>query len=405
MSAINYTLSTGSRQVLSDINSAKLGKEGTTQTENLQIQQWYKLLKTCLKINGQIKCSVSTAPTEDTEFFIEYQNDHFYNLISNFQLRLNSNYEVKNFVNLAYLRYLSLLMDEGYSDLFKIPKSVIIKSGQTETYVDFEVFIPLNFMLFDMQGSVRAFIATWLYNAIQATWRNEADSSVFNLEAKNADSSASATLSIVDKNIESASNYWITGPGVFSGSSTNEVLNKLGGFYRTTSFTEYVSLGAKGALLDKFTPTTNMNLGSSILILRDSLTNKRIDGVIENFRFTDGTKPLFDIKPEYLRQDLKSRYKLSLGLFNNVDSGEVDGMGALHGIHKIDTTYFGELENAILAVGNWQRPKLYLDMKTDSSELSAGAQVKIEVYQNFYEVPQMLQNMSNQFVATTQGNQ
>lgn len=179
----------------------------------------------------------------------------------------------------------------------------------------------------------------------------------------------------------------------------------MGGFFRTTSFTEYVSLGAKGALLDKFTPTTNVSLGSIILILRDSLTNKRIDNVIENFRFTDGTKPLFDIKPEFLRQDLKSRYKLSLGLFDAIDEGEPDGMGALHGVHKLDTTYFGELDNAILATGNWQRPKLYLDMKSVSDELSSGAQVKIEVYQNFYEVPQMTQNMANNFVASTQGNQ
>lgn len=401
--SISYGLTTGSRQVLSDINNAKLGKAGTTQTESLQIQQWYKLLKSTIKIAGQIKAQITVAASKDTEFPISYVNDHFYNLLSNFQIRLNSNYEVKNFVNLAYLRYLSLILDEGYTDMAKIPSAVTIKQGQTEGYADFELYIPINFLLFDMQGSVRSFVATWLYNAIQATWRNESDEAV--LSTTSTGGNVEAKVSIESKTIESASNYWITGSGVFSGGTQAEVLTKLGGFYRTTSFTEYVSLGAKGALLDKFTPTTNVSLGSIILILRDSLTNKRIDNVIENFRFTDGTKPLFDIKPEFLRQDLKSRYKLSLGLFDAIDEGEPDGIGALHGVHKLDTTYFGELDNAILATGNWQRPKLYLDMKSVSDELSSGAQVKIEVYQNFYEVPQMTQNMANNFVASTQGNQ
>ena len=122
-------------------------------------------------------------------------------------------------------------------------------------------------------------------------------------------------------------------------------------------------------------------------------------------RFTDGNKPLFDCSPEILRQLLKSKYNFSSALFDKEDAGEPDGQGALYGVHKIDCSIFGDLDNAVLAVGNWRNPKLYVDLETTSAELSteANGQVKFEIYQTFAEVPNLLQNLANQFVEPTQG--
>ena len=401
---MKYGIATGARQVISDINPTIIrAGESSTQVVDLQRHQWYKLLNSVLVFKGEFQAKLNDASaTESAEkrIKIDYKSDHLYNIISNVTLKLNSNYEVKNFTRLSFLRFVNLLQDEGYADFMSVPKEIVIKQGESTGTASFKLCVPLSMLMYDMGNKIRSFLATWLYNAVQLTWQNVV---IDNVLTQPTDAKISYVKDSVT--LESASEYFITGAGVFSGSSVSEVLNKMGAFYRVTSFEKNLSLGSNNVVIDDFTPTTDIILSNFWIVLRDPVTNKRIDGVIKRMRFTDGNKPLFDCSPEILRQLLKSKYNFSSALFDKEDAGEPDGQGALYGVHKIDCSIFGDLDNAVLAVGNWRNPKLYVDLETTSAELSseANGQVKFEIYQTFAEVPNLLQNLANQFVETTQG--
>lgn len=401
--AVTYGIATGARQVISDINPTIIrAGESSTQVADLQRHQWYKLLNSVLVFKGVFEARVDASATESAEkrIKINYKSDHLYNLISNVTLKLNSNYEVKNFTRLSFLRFVNLLQDEGYADFMQVPKEIVIKQGETTGQASFKLCVPLSLLMYDMGNKIRSFLATWLYNAVQLTWQNVV---IENVLTQPTDAKISYVKDSVT--LESASEYFITGAGVFSGSTQSEVLNKMGAFYRVTSFEKNLALGSNNVVIDDFTPTTDIILSNFWIILRDPVTNKRIDGVIKRMRFTDGNKPLFDCSPDVLRQLLKSKYNFSSALFDKDDEGEPDGQGALYGVHKIDCSIFGDLDNAVLAVGNWRNPKLYVDLESTSADLSseANGQVKFEIYQTFAEVPNLLQNLANQFVQSTQG--
>lgn len=401
--AITYGIATGARQVISDINPTIIrAGESSTQVVDLQRHQWYKLLNSVLVFKGEFEAKVDASATESAEkrVKINYKSDHIYNLISNVTLKLNSNYEVKNFTRLSFLRFVNLLQDEGYADFMQVPKEIVIKQGETTGAATFKLCVPLSMLMYDMGNKIRSFLATWLYNAVQLTWQNVV---IDNVLTQPTDAKISYVKDSVT--LESASEYFITGAGVFSGENQSEVLNKMGAFYRVTSFEKNLALGSNNVVIDDFTPTTDIILSNFWIILRDPATGKRVDGVIKRMRFTDGNKPLFDCSPDILRQLLKSKYNFSSALFDKEDASEPDGQGALYGVHKIDCSIFGDLDNAVLAVGNWRNPKLYVDLESTSADLSseANGQVKFEIYQTFAEVPNLLQNLANQFVQSTQG--
>jgi len=399
-----YGLNTGARQVTSDINPTVLRVGATTsQTVDLQRKQWYKLLNSVLVIKGQLQATCESSVTESAEkvVSIPYKSDHLYNIINNLVIRLNNAYEVKNYTRLAFLRFINLLQDEGYADFAVIPRSITIKQGETSGVADFKLMIPISFLMYDMTGKTRSFLATWLYNALNMTWQTGPIDNIIKEQPTNA------KIDYVKDSVtlESSSEYWITGQGVFSGANTSEVLNKMGVIYRVTSFERDLGLGSNNVVIDDFTPTTNTILSNFWIITRDPATGQRIDGVIKRFKFADGDKPLFDCTPDILRQLLKSKYNFSTALFTKNDSNEADGQGALYGVHKIDTSCFGDIDNAVLAVGNWRQPKLYLDIASECAELSEKSkrQVKFEIYQTFAEVPQIIQNLATQYVQSTQG--
>lgn len=399
-----YGLNTGARQVANDINPTVLRVGATTsQTVDLQRKQWYKLLNSVLVIKGQLQATCESNVTESAEkvVSIPYKSDHLYNIINNLVIRLNNAYEVKNYTRLAFLRFINLLQDEGYADFAVIPRSITIKQGETSGVADFKLMIPISFLMYDMTGKTRSFLATWLYNALNMTWQTGPIDNI--LKEQPADAKIDYVKDSVT--LESSSEYWITGQGVFSGANTSEVLNKMGVIYRVTSFERDLGLGSNNVVIDDFTPTTNTILSNFWIITRDPATGQRIDGVIKRFKFADGDKPLFDCTPDILRQLLKSKYNFSTALFTKNDSNEADGQGALYGVHKIDTSCFGDIDNAVLAVGNWRQPKLYLDIASECAELSEKSkrQVKFEIYQTFAEVPQIIQNLATQYVQSTQG--
>lgn len=399
-----YGLNTGARQVTNDINPTVLRVGATTsQTVDLQRKQWYKLLNSVLVIKGQLQATCESSATESAEkvVSIPYKSDHLYNIINNLVIRLNNAYEVKNYTRLAFLRFINLLQDEGYADFAEIPRTITIKQGETSGVADFKLMIPVSFLMYDMTGKTRSFLATWLYNALNMTWQTGPIDNI--LKEQPTDAKIDYVKDSVT--LESSSEYWITGQGVFSGANTSEVLNKMGVIYRVTSFERDLGLGSNNVVIDDFTPTTNTILSNFWIITRDPATGQRIDGVIKRFKFADGDKPLFDCTPDILRQLLKSKYNFSTALFAKNDSNEADGQGALYGVHKIDTSCFGDIDNAVLAVGNWRQPKLYLDIASECAELSEKSkrQVKFEIYQTFAEVPQIIQNLATQYVQTTQG--
>lgn len=88
-------------------------------------------LATILTLSGVLSASVGTAPTADTTYNIRYKDDHFYNLLSNVQVRLNGTTEVKNVTSLALFRYIACLQNRGKFPYEELPTSVTIKSGAT----------------------------------------------------------------------------------------------------------------------------------------------------------------------------------------------------------------------------------------------------------------------------------
>lgn len=397
-----FGLNTGALQLLPDINKEKL--EGKSQTFNLQIQQWYKNMKTYLRFTGSLKFDIATAPSSDTTYDLggTFKSDHFYNIVNSLVFRLNSNYEVRNYTRLSAVRQFNLICSEGYRSFEKLPKSVTIKANQTSALVDFDFIVPIHFTIQDMQGRTSAFIATWLYNAIQLTLTNGDIGDIFDLE-KLSTKHEGLSVSINERFIESTSCYWITGAGVFEADSVQGVLSQMGGAYRVTSFMTPVYMGSKDFVIDQFTPTTNVNLTGFLIITRDPDTGERVGEVFDRLRFVDGSRPLFECDPEFLKQFVKEKYNFSNELYEKEDATELDGQGALYGVIKVDTTFWGEMSNSMLAVGNWQKPKLYVNMKSQAQSGYTKDRVNVEIYQFFYEVPQMSQKQALDYVKVNQG--
>lgn len=398
------SLTQGRLQILSDINKQKL--DGKSQTLDLQIRQWYKNMKTYLRFSGVLKFVCQSSDTESGEKTFDlrgtYKSDHFYNMVSSLVIRLNSSYEVRNYAKLSFLRYFNLLTSEGYANFENLPKSVTIPSGKTEAEVSFDFVVPIHFTMQDMQGRERAFIATWLYNAIQITLENNGIEEVFDL-TKLETKHTGLSVDFKEKWIESTSAYWITKPNPFNASDLAEVTSAMGGNYKVTSFPNPVFMGSKDFVIDQFTPTTNVNLTGFLIVCRDPETGERVDGVIDRLKFADGDRPLFECDPIFLKQFTREKYNFSRELWNKSDSSELDGMGALYGVIKVDTTFFGELANSMLAVGNWNRPKLYVSMKPQGANGYTKDRVTVEIYQLFYEVPEITQKQAINYVASTQG--
>lgn len=391
MSAISEALTRGIKQVINDA-SAIAYKENAQLTLDFKTYDFYKLLKTLIRVKGKIAVTIPTAKSSETTVDITYKSDYTYRLLTNFLLKLNSNIEVKQLSDLSYLRYYSIMENIGRMPLENIPTSVTIPANQTETLVDFEFFLPIWFIMPDMINSTQTFIYTELYNTIQAIFDCRNYNSIV------ASATNDAKLEIYSANIDSVSTYWIQKSNYLESSSQKEALMKMGALFKTNTYQENFTSGGMNLYI-RLMPTTQLVLKDLLIVFRDS-TGQRVDDVCTRLELRNGDRPLINVAPNIVRQEMIDRYDLDWSMFNAQDDTQKDKQGQLYGVYRIDTSIFGDLENSLDATGNWNQPYLYMDIDQQALEKIGGI-LKVDVFQSSVKFPEVLQSLANQYVRNT----
>ena len=389
--SINQALTRGMKQVLNDASAVSY-KQNAQVTLDFKTYDFYKLLKSLLRVKGSIEVSLENVATEDTEVTIQYKSDYTYRLFTNFLLKLNSNIEVKQLSDMSFCRYYAIMENIGRLPLENIPTKVTIPNGKQSQQVDFEFFVPLWFIMPDMINQTQTFIYTELYNTIQAIFQCESYESIVKKVTP------SAKVALYNANIDSVSTYWIEDSNYLTGSTQQEVMAKMGALFKTNTYQENYTSGGTN-LYVRLMPTTQIILKDLLLVCRDQQGN-RVDDVITRLELRNGDRPLINVAPNIVRQDMVDRYDLDWSMFNATDDSQKDGQGMLYGVYRIDTSLFGDLENALLATGNWNQPYLYFDLDTKKME-EIGGILKVDVFQSSVSVPSVLQTLANSFVRTS----
>lgn len=349
-------------------------------------------LATILTLSGVLSASVGTALTADTTYNIRYKDDHFYNLLSNVQVRLNGTTEVKNVTSLALFRYIACLQNRGKFPYEELPTSVTIKSGATSATIPFKLVVVIPYAMFDQIGATQTNIATWLFSSFQLTAKCEPASVVFNPTARVSTTPTSdtgaATLSLQSAYVNCDAKYWIV-EGI-TGTTQLEYLQNLGNLYVSKVISKGFAGGGKGQFVEL---TPNLWARDFTIVLRNSQTNERLDNILDRVRIADGNNVLVDTKPEILKNEMMSKFSLSQRLFDKTLADSADNKGVFYGVYRIDTNYFGEMNNS-LVIASWNQPRLIIDFNDNFATESGGEQVLVEVYQNYEEAPQLLQQIA-----------
>lgn len=346
-------------------------------------------LATILTITGNIQATSQTAVNSDTEFFIDYKDDHFYNLLSNLQIRLNGSTEVKNENSLVIFRVLNTLQNRGKFEWNQLPTSITIPNGQTSALAPFELVIVIPYAMFDAIQATQTNIPTWLFSSFQMSYKNEIDSSVFNKLAQDSTNTKSATISLQSAYVNCQAKYWQT--GAIDAKTQAEYLDKMGNLYVHKVITKGFAGGGKGQYIEL---TPNIWVKDFTLIFRNSATNERIDGFIDKIRISDGNNILVDTTPSIIKNDMISRFSLSKTLFGKELADSPDGKGLYYGVYRIDSNYFGEMNNSKV-FASWNQPRLTIDFKDDlQGIITAGQEIVVEVHQAYEETPQLLQQVA-----------
>lgn len=385
---IQQALTTGMKQVLNDASAVQYNK-GANLTMNFKTYDNYKLLKTWIRVKGTIRAFIEEEESVQVDAQITYKSDYTYRLLQNFLFKLNSNIDVKQLSDLSYCRYFSILENIGNLPLENIPTSVTIPPQETEAYYDFEFLIPLWFIMPDMINQTQTFIFTQLYSSITATFKVEDFNDI--VYEKTDDR---VKLEIYNANIDSVSNYWIVNNNYLSG-SREDVIAKMGALSKVNTRQENITGGGQN-LYVRLMPTTDLIMKGLTIVCRDE-DGQRVDGLITRFEVKNGDRPLINVSPEIIRQEMVDRYNLSWGQFSEHDENEKDKQGQLYGVYKIDTSFFGDLENSLLATGNWNQPYLYFDVEQAAFD-KIGKRVFIWVFQESVEIPSVFQQLANAYV-------
>lgn len=344
-------------------------------------------LATILVITGIVSASVTTATTKAETLDISYKDDHFYNLLSNVQIRLNGSTEVKNVQSLTCFRILNTLQNRGKFEYNNIPLQVTIPQGATKGTAPFELVIVIPYSMFDMIQATQCNIPTWLFSSFQMSFKNEIASSVFAATSNNG--SITANINIDTAYINCSAKYWQT--GAIQATSQEDYLDKMGNLYVQKTITKGFGGGGKGQYMEL---TPNIWVKDFTLIFRNSRTNERIDGFIDRIRISDGSQILVDTSPAIIKNDMISRFSLSKMLFERELADSPDGKGLYYGVYRIDSNYFGEMNNSRV-FASWNQPRLTLDLNDDvSSVISTGEEIVVEVVQSYEETPQLLRQLA-----------
>lgn len=350
-------------------------------------------LGTILTITGNIVVSVATAPTTATEYILRYKDDHFYNLFSNAQIKLNGNTEVKNVTSLAIFRFLNTLQNRGKFEYKEIPNSVTIPANQTSASVPFKLIITIPYAMFDQIGATQCNICTWLFSSYQLTYKNEPqESAIYDIArlstTPNSDANG-ASVKLEGVYVNAQAKYWLT-PEITASDSV-AFLNAMGNLYIQKVISKGFAGGGKGQYMEL---TPNLWVKDYTIVARNSETNERIDGIFDRIKIADGNNILIDTTPEILKNDMLQKFSMSQMLFEKELADSPDGKGVFYGVYRVDTNYFGDMNNS-LVFASWNQPRLTIDFNEKFSEvISAGQEVIIEVYQSSEEQPQLLQQVA-----------
>lgn len=387
-------LNTGIKQVINNIPAKTIIENSQTYVD-YKVQSGYKILKDVMKFEGQIKFKPTTPPTAATTYNIVWKSDHLYRLIQNYLLKLNSNIEVKQWTDLSFLRYFQAYENIGSLPYEKVPMSISFAANQAEVIADFKILMPLWFIMPDMIGVTQSFILTEIYNMMQAEFKVGFVQDQI-LSIKTGNTNFNGKIELQNAYIESASEFWIVPANYLNSNSADEALQKMGMLYKTNTIVQNFSSEGQNQYI-KLMPTTQLILKDLMIVTRDSATGQRVDGLISRIKIADGDRPLVDVSPDYIREMNNERYNLSWDLYAQTNNNSPDKQGILYGNNRIDTTIFGELQNAMLATGNWNQPYLFLDIQNLNS---LQGDLQVSVYQSSAVVPQSVQQKANQYAKT-----
>ncbi|WP_300731525.1 hypothetical protein [uncultured Helicobacter sp.] len=353
-----------------------------------------RALATILTITGQIVAKVTTAPASDTAYTINYADDHIYNLFSNVQIKLNGNTEVKNVTSLAVFRFINTLQNRGKFEYREIPESVSIKAGQTQGVAEFKLVITIPFAMFDQIGATQTNICTWLFNSFQLTYKNEPQEVCFKSMLARAQGASNdegaATLSLANTYVNCSSKYWITSE--IQANTQEDFLSQMGNLYVQKVISKGFSGGGKGQYIEL---TPNLWIKDFIIVFRNSQTNERLDGMIDRIKIADGNNILVDTTPEILKNEMLQKFSLSQMLFGKELSDSPDGKGVFYGVYHIASNYFGDMNNSLVFM-SFNQMRLSIDFNDKFASVLNGAteEILVEVYQNYEDSPQLLQQVA-----------
>lgn len=392
-------LNRGIKQIINNIPSKSLNENSQSYVD-YKIFSGYKNLKDVMTLKGELVLEVFTAQNTDKTYKIDYKADHFYRLIQDFLLKLNSNINVKQWNDLSFCRIFQAYENIGELPFCNVPRELKVLANQKIAKANFEIIIPVWFIMPDMIGATQSFILTMLYSTMQSQFKVNTATGIIasvkngNTALKFSGADQNANININNTTISSASEFWIVRNDYLQGSSVDEVLEKMGMIYETSTIAQTFTADGQNQYI-KLMPTTEKILKDIFIVCRDSQTGKRVDNIITNIRVSDGDRPLVDVAPRYLRELANERYNLSWDLYNAVDETSPDNQGILYGVHRVDTSYFGELQNSLEATGDWKQPYLFLDLEGLNN---LQGDLLVDVYQSFCSVPQSIQAQANAYV-------
>lgn len=341
-------------------------------------------LATILTLSGIITAKVTTAPTAEggVDVPINYKDDHFFNLCSNVQVKLNGNTEVKNVTSLAIFRYLNVLQNRGKFEYRNMPSKINIPKSQTSAQATFELLVTIPYALFDMLGATQCNIPTWLFSSFQLTYKNEVQDVVFSQPT-----TAGQSLELTNAYVNCSAKQWITDE--IRDSNPVAFAEKMGNLFVQKVISKGFSGGGKGQYVEL---TPNIWCKDYVVVFRNSQTNERLDDIVTRMKIADGNNILVDTTPAILKNDMMTRFSLSQALFERELADSPDGKGIFYGVYHIGTNYFGDMQNSLVFQA-WNQPRLYIDF-VEALNLQAGQEVLVEVYQAYEEQPQLLKQVA-----------
>lgn len=403
---MGWGIAQGLRNLQADAPAEKLTLD-SQGTLNFRVLTPYKALSTTLRLSGKIKVS-STKPVEnaDTVVNIAYKDDHFFNMLKNFQFKADNDV-IKNLQNnLAFFRFWLIYVQEGYESLQTIPQSVTIKNGESSAEVDYKVDIVIPFLMFDMLNIWQTSLLTWLYKSIYATFSTtkSANDIIKSVTSTNTTNLANGGLSVkfVNPFVESYTEYDIVDNDYLKtneqgkGLTKDEVLVKIGGNFKVETITaNFTSQGTNQFV--KLLPT-NVQLFKDVwVIVRDAETGERVDDCIDKITLKDGDRAIVDIDPRAIRNSDIRKYKINPNLWAKSNISYPDGKGALYGTYRIDGSNFNNLSNSVMATYSWNNPMIYFAINGNIANHSKG--LNFEVVQCYKEVSDTVQKAANVFAS------